>query len=357
VLALGAVDVSAGTARLRDGKRFDPAAAMTERAAGAPEQIDRLKWMLGQWAVEYSVFEQDTTRTGTGRADVTYMNRGHNMIERFHCPDLDGTERNTISFIVYNENLETWGVGVADGWRESVAVYSGGFDGDDLVLRNALRRKGGLTLTEYRVTYHREHDDAFTVTVMASADPPSWKKLAVRRYTRLSEDDGLFTSATGYGEPAPGLPEEARRFDFLIGEHAMSHQMTFPDGRQASWTAAGTGVYMMNGRCVMEFSWYDVDPNLPDAATTIVRLWNRQMRRWECMYTTNRFNGILYFGGVEEGDRIVLHRFDADAADTPISYWTFHDWNDDGYGWYANTSNDRGKTWKKTWIIEATRKE
>jgi hypothetical protein len=279
-------------------------------------------------------------------------------MERFHCTDVDGlgNELNTVAFIVYNATLETWGMGIADSRREDVTVYNGGFDGDDLVLRNARRPRGGLALVHYRLTLHHNCDDAFTTRVETSSDGVEWSLFVHRDYRRMDGDDGLFTSADGYGEPAPGLPDEARQFDFLIGEWDLSHDMTFPGGRTAQWKADGTGVYMMNGHCVMEFSSYDVDPNLPDAATTIVRLWNRQMRRWECMYVTNRFNGILHFGGVKEGERIVLHQFDADATDVPISQWTFHGWTSEGYGWYANTSRDRGNTWAKTWIIEGTRK-
>ena len=96
----------------------------------------------------------------------------------------------------------------------------------------------------------------------------------------------------------------------------------------------------------MEFNWADLDPNLPDWATTIVRIWNRQMRRWESMYCTNRSQSILHFGGVPEGDRIVLHQFEAHLGDGPVSYWIFHDMEEDTYSWKAETSGDRGTTFE-----------
>ena len=360
-VSLGVCAFSTGAqAALRDGKRFDPAVAMTEPAAGAPPEIARMAWALGYWSVDYTRhLDGDSTWTANGRADITFMNRGHNLMERFHCDDFDGQGHalDTITFIVYNATLKTWGMGVADDWRECVVVYSGGFDGDDLVLRNARRPSGGLNLVYYRATLARRDDDAFTTRIDTSPDGTAWEPWLRLDYRRMDAADGLFTTAQDYGEPAPGLPEEARQFDFLIGEWDLSHHMTFPNGREAKWKANGTAVYMLDGHCVMEYSFYDVDPNLPDAATTIVRLWNRQMRRWECMYVTNRFNSILHFGGVKEGDRIVLHKFDADASDVPINQWTFHSWTPDSYGWYGNTSRDRGATWKKTWIIEGTRKE
>lgn len=345
---------------LRDGERFDPGTTMAARAEGAPAELDRMTWMLGHWSVAYTRHvREDSSYTASGRADVTFMNRGHSLMERFHCADFDGSghERNTLSFIVHNEAQRTWGIGIADSWRENIVVYSGERRNDQLVLRHAARLQGGLTLTEMRLVVERRSDDAFTVATLHSTDGEDFEPVVTAAYTRLSDDDGLFTKAAGMGQAAPDLPDQARQFDFLLGEWDFLNDLTLPTGRQTRWTAHGTAVMMMNGHCVMEYTSFDTDPNLPDAATTIVRLWNRQMRRWECMYMTNRFNGILHFGGVMEGDRIVLHKFAADAADVPISQWNFHSWQDQQrYSWYGNTSRDRGATWQKTWIIEATRR-
>ena len=344
----------------RDGTRFDPAATMTARAETAPEELDTVAWMRGHWSVEYTRHvRDDSSYTATGRADITYMNRGHAFLERLHCPAFDGNghDLNTLSFLVYNATLQTWGLGVADSWRENIAIYNGDFQGDALVLRNSIRRNGNLTLTDYRLVVQRKNDDAFEALLTRSTDGKEYAAFVTIQYTRLDKDDGLFTASNGTGEAAPDLPEQARQFDFLLGEWDLQHDMTFPNGRKAQWPAYGSATFMMDGHCVMEYASYDVDPRLPDAATTIVRLWNRQMRRWESMFSTNRANGILYFGGVLEGDRIVLHQFGADASDVPISEWTFHSWKADSYGWYANTSRDRGDTWAKTWIIEAARRK
>ena len=50
-------------------------------------------------------------------------------------------------------------------------------------------------------------------------------------------------------------------------------------------------------------------------------------------------------------------QFSANTADIPINYWTFHDIGQDAYGWYANTSRDRGESFEKTWIIKAKRRD
>jgi hypothetical protein len=159
----------------------------------------------------------------------------------------------------------------------------------------------------------------------------------------------------GYGEPAPGLPSEAGAFDFLVGEWNEWHVLQRPGG-PVQFPQNGTAVYCLGGRGILEFSWMDVDPNFPDAATSIVRLWNEASRRWESMFITNRFNGILHFGGVEEGDRIVLHRFDVDRTTPPINNWIFSERKAESYFWHALTSTDRGASWDTTWTISGTRK-
>lgn len=361
VLVTAAVAVGSTSAdALRDGRRFDTGRTMTSRAAGAPEQLDRAAFMPGQWDVTYTVTMDDTLYMAHGTAEITYMNRGHAYLERFYCADFNGSgqELSTMAFLMYNPASEQWLMSVANSYTENIAMYNGSFNSeDDLVLANVLRRLGGANLTYYRSTVHRESNDRFVVELASSNDQSDWTPLVVKTYARRAPSPDFMAHADDYGSPAPGLPEEARQFDFLVGEWDMANEMTFPDGREVKFPANGTGVYAMNGHAIMEYSWYDVDTNLPDAATTIVRIYNRHMRRWECMYSANRFNGILYFGGAKEGDKIVLHRFDAHAADIPISYWTFHSIGEDSYGWYADTSRDRGQTFAKTWIISATRRK
>ena len=122
------------------------------------------------------------------------------------------------------------------------------------------------------------------------------------------------------------------------------------------YNATFTAVHVMNGHGIMEYGWNTNDQTLPDAATSMVRIYNRAMRRWECMYMTNRFNNILYFGGTKEGKKIVLYLFEANTADN-ISYFTFEKMFKDSYKWNAQSSTDRGKTWRTTWTIKANRKK
>lgn len=369
-LALAPSLVHAGEP-LRDGVRFDPGAAMTEPAEGAPEGLASLAWMRGDHDVFCTYVVDDTTKyEAQGVASITFMNRGYSLMERFYCADFygAGTEVSTLAFIVANPQRGLYSWSEANSYTQSIDVYSGAANalaGDDgkgpwkLVLRHAERHNGNDVLTYYRMTIERETASGFTTTLDESTDfGETWKRRVVKRYGPMTRVDATFLAPDGsYGSPAPDLPEEAHDFDFLVGEWDASNDMTFPNGQTARWKANATAVYMMNGHCVMEFNWFDTDPNLPDAATTIVRLWNGQMRRWENLYLTNRSNSPLYFGGVREGDRIVLHRFNADAEGATINRWIFHSMEKNTYGWYGYTSRDRGETWAKTWIIDFARKD
>jgi hypothetical protein len=233
-------------------------------------------------------------------------------------------------------------------------MANGGFVSGKLVLQDVRRPNGGMALTYERQTF-APSGTGFTWLLERSNDGAGWKKAQERIYTKR-EAKADFLLADGYGVPSPDRADEAGEFDFLIGEWQANHDMTFPNGKQAKWPANATAVYILGGKAVLEFNWFDLDPTLPDAATSIIRLYNRAERRWENLFTTNRGNSLLYFGGVKEGERIVLHGFDTDRT-SPVSHYVFHDIQKDTYRWYGENSTDGGKTFKKFWIIDFQRKQ
>lgn len=349
----------AGGAALRDGKRFDPAAKMTAPAAGAPEQLARMLSTLGQWDVELTTFGgEGEPRTGSGLAEITLMNRGHGFMERFHSTDFDGAgqKRSSIAFLTYNPGTEQWVRGEGDSFTESARMANGRFEDERLVLRDAERRRGGMQITHVRYTTELRGAEAFATEIAESTDGESWTTRLRKSYTRRLPADDFLAPASDYGSPAPGLPPEARQFDFLIGSWTSTHDMTLPNGQNPKWTANDTAVYALDGHAVMEFNWFDVDPSLPDAATTILRIYNRAMRRWECLFMPNRGNNLLLFGGHREGDEVVLTLFGNDRGDPRMSRFVFHDMHPDRYSWYGETSTDHGATFNRFWIIDATRK-
>ncbi len=343
-----------------DGQLFDPGVAMTERAAEAPEALDQMAFWRGQWDVALTTFPTDSTMvTQPAQAEITFMNRGHAFMERLYSPDFNGQgdALHTLAFLSFVPGPGLWNHGIADSHAEAITLYDGNFEGDDLVVRTAIRRGGGAQLTHYRAIFDRADDDHVTYTLETSTDHgATWKKALVKSYTRRAPEADFLATSDDYGSPAPNRAKEAAQFDFLLGTWDSAHNMTFPNGQTAQWPSTSTAVYALGGKAILEFDWFDLDPNLPDASTSIIRLYNRAMNRWESLYLTNRGNAQLFFGGAWAGDRMVLHPFETDAAAPQISRYVFHDIGEDSYHWYGGNSTDRGATYKKFWIIDVTRR-
>lgn len=358
IVAILLILTTSAKGQLHDGTLFDPGIKMLKPAEGAPAQLAQMLFVLGQWNVKYSEYRADTLlRSGTGLAAITLMNRGHAIMERMYCDRCaDSLDVTVMSFLAFNKRANAWNLGEANGLSESMSVLTGDFDGDELVLRNAIRRGGGPEVTLYRTTYHRS-EPTFSVETDVSTDfGESWSRWVRKEYAPRAVVDSFLAGSSTYGLPDPSQPEEARAFDFLIGTFDAPMQFHFPDGREPSFPSITTAVYAMNGKAILEYGWYDVDPNLPEAATSIIRLYNRAMRRWESIYMDNRGNGTLFFGGVQDGDRIVLSLFETDLEYGPIQRYVFHDIGKDEYHWYGAQSFDRGDTYAKYWIIDMTRR-
>lgn len=357
VLALGLLLAANASAEYRNGIRFDPGRDMTERAQGAPPELDRVTGFVGQWDVEIvRPSTEGEAGKATGTAEITFMNRGHGLMESFYSEDVDGHELAALRFLGFNPASKRWFLAGADSWGEAAWVADGDFAGQALVLSTARRFGGGVTLTEIRYSIEQPAPGALRARIETSTDGgATFAVVEERVYSRREASADFMKPKSTFGVPAPDRFPEAAAFDFLIGEWTSSHDLTFANGQRAQWQANSTGVYALNGAAVMEFNWFDVDPSLPDAATTILRFYNRAMRRWESLYLPNRGHSVLHFGGVQEGDEIVLHPFEAGAS-AQMSRWVFHDIEKDSYNWYGATSNDRGKTWNKTWLIDVERK-
>ncbi len=342
----------------RNGKLFDQALAMTERSPRAHPALDQAKTMLGLWDVEITSFPTDTTSfRSTGVAEVTYMNRGYAYMTRMHVPAFDeaGHEANMIQFLAFSPVNEAWVMGEANSYTESISMYDGDFQNGRLILKTAVRHRGGASLTYYQLAYAFPSEDVFEQTTRISTDHgDTWRVVASATYRRRTQNQDYFTAKDDIGAPAPDRPEEAGQFDFLLGTWDSMHEINL-GGRWTRFPVNATAVYALNGHAILEHTWYDVDPNLPDAATSIVRLYNRAMRRWESLYLENRSNTPLFFGGQQEGEDLVLHLFEARTTDPAIPRFVFHDIEKDSYNWHALRSTDRGERFDTTWVISVQR--
>jgi hypothetical protein len=347
-LALVPLAAASSPAASRDGRLFDPGVTMDARAPGAPGELDRAAFLVGSWDVVVTrPGAEGEASESRGQAEITWMNRGHGLMERSRTLDQGGgaLERSRIA---------AWNWGEASSFEECVTLHHGNFEGEALIVRDGGRPRGGQQVVITRRTLRRS-EAGFAVEDERSTDlGATWTRSSLRTYARRSEPAGMLATGEGVGEAAPGLPEAAHQFDFLLGEYDAAHDLTLPNGRNVKFPSVTTAVRVLNGHAILEFDRVDVDPQLPDAATSIVRIYNRAMRRWESLYVINRGNAQLHFGGVQEGDRIVLTLFGAHRGDAPFSYFVFHDVRAGGYRWYSERSNDHGATFEKYWTIDVT---
>ncbi|MEZ5464673.1 MAG: hypothetical protein R3F22_05475 [Lysobacteraceae bacterium] len=341
-----------------DGHLFDQGHAMTSRSERADPALDHMKRLLGQWKVNVTRVAGDKTNTATGRAEISYMNRGYAYQEHRQVDSYDeaGNAENALGFLVYDPSGKQWGLGEGSSYDETIRIFNGDATPDGLLLRTASRRLGGMNITRERLRYRIESDDVFTVSVEHSSDASDeWKTIETRRYTRRPSRAGIaMPTGKDYGKPNTDRAKQSTEFDFLIGEWTANHQIKL-QGNWIKFPASTTAVYVMDGYAILEHGWNDLDKNLTDAATSILRLYNRAERRWESLYLTNRRNSLLHFGGNQEGDEIVLHSF-ATHRNDPLQHYVFHDIKPDSYAWYGETSTDRGASFSKFWIIDIQRK-
>ena len=224
---------------MRDGRLFDPGVALDKPAASAPEALARLAPLIGAWDFELEVSRQgQETLRSTGVSHVTYMNRGHAVMERSRVSDFDGQGNGmaTMTFFAV-DGTGVWTASEGNSWTEAIRLASGGFDDDgQLVLHDALRPGGGPLLLLLRRTYTLG-EDAFTMTTEMSRDMgATWAPSVVRRYTRREPSEDFFPTRDDVGLASPDRAPEGAEFDFLLGEFDARHWLRTPQGI-ARWTS------------------------------------------------------------------------------------------------------------------------
>ena len=346
---------------LRDGKLFDSGVTMTKRAEGVSPELDKVSFMIGQWDVSTTNYKQDGSSTTTnGNASITYMNKGHALMMRYHTANYEGTgeSMSMMAFLVYNAAQKQWQFGRTDSRAKAIYAYNGGFEGDSLVVSTARRLGGGPLIWNLKSTFGKIDSDSFEhISERSNNRDSKWLKTGVSTFKRRQPTDDFMTTRDDYGLPAPGTPAEERQFDFLIGEYTASHVMFRPNNQNIVFSSPTTAVYCLDGHAILEFWAFGGDPNLPDYSTSLIRVYNEAMRRWECIFLTNRFNNLYYFGGHKEGDTIILTGFGADVASGVMSQYIFYDIEENSYLWKGINSRDRGKTWTPGWTIDCKRIE
>ncbi len=369
ILALLATPVSVVASPLLPGSPFDSGQEMMQPAAGAPSELAAALMLLGDWDVVQKNFRADgSTQELTGVARWSLMNRGHGLMEVLHLDPLDAKAEplgyDSMAFMAFSPGAKTWVLGQADSWSERVEVFNGDREGEAFVLYSVERSLGGMQVTFRRARLQPLATGLGLRIEWANRPTGPWTTVLERNYkapkSAAADDDSasaVESEPNRFGLPTPNRPDEAKHFDFLIGDWDAVQDLTFPNGQRAKFPSRTTAVFALQGRAVLEFNWFDVDPSLPDAATSILRIYNRAMRRWESLYFSNRGHGMLYFGGRQEGDRMVLHQFGAHTGNSPMQRYIFHSVEPDAYRWFSESSTDRGATFNTTWTIDVARRK
>lgn len=346
-------------AQVRDGRLHDPQRDRTAAAEGAPEGLRAYEGLVGDWDLAYEIATADGLQPAVpGRTRVEFTNRGHALLLRTRVRDGGESlgDHAALHFLAQDGN-GTWSYSGGDTRHHAVHVFSGTRADGRLVLHDAARAGGGNTLTLRRLHLDVD-DDRFVLEFAASTDlGETWTVTARQTFTRAGDDADFFPIRDDAGLPHPARVDAAAQFDFLLGEFDARNWLLTPGGPIA-WPSNATATRVLDGYGILEFNWHDYDPSLPDAATSILRLYNPAMRRWESLFLTNRGSAPLHFGGVLEDERIVLHPFQATAAAGPLSQWIFYDrgGDPDAYRWKGLRSTDAGATWNVTWGIDFRRK-
>ncbi|MCB0277932.1 MAG: hypothetical protein KDD94_00415, partial [Calditrichaeota bacterium] len=182
----------------RDGKIFDSGLAMKKRADNAPLVLDKLNFMIGQWDIDFTYHPNDTTSISSqGKSEISFMNRGHGIMERNYIQNFNANddEWNSMSFLAFNTVTKSWSIGIANSFTESIEILDGDFENNKLILRNAIRRLGGATLTYYNYSINQLNDRQFEMIMKTSTDHmKSWKTSYSCRYTKRQFSENFIGS-------------------------------------------------------------------------------------------------------------------------------------------------------------------
>jgi len=317
----------------------------------APIQTSEFSFALGSWKVEETNFHKDgETSNRKGFSRITFVNRGHGYIENNRFVESNKSTDSSISFFAFGKMTQKWMMGRVSERKEAVEMYDGVLENKILVFKSAVRASGGANVTLTKIFYLEKTKNSFAVTQEESEDyGKSWREVSERIYTKTKRN--LASSFINESASDDKRSKEQKQFDFLVGEGKATQNIQLPTGKWVKFPASTSASFVLNGKGVYEYNWYNVDTRNPETATSIIRIYNRNMRRWETLFYSNRANTLFFFGGKKEGDRIVLHNFETHSGNK-FSRWIFHDISEKRYSWFAESSIDSGKSFNKTWEIE-----
>lgn len=173
--------------------------------------------------------------------------------------------------------------------------------------------------------------------------------------------DGQVTSSTAETSPAfpvsPALPEEARQFDFWVGEWDVNLRVRQPDGSWADQHRAEAHVYpILNGKAVLELWSEDRVRGIKGFS---VRAFDPRSEEWVLWLNWPQPNQAVLgrlTGRFRHGRGEFFNEFPGQDGQTVRARYTFSDVAPDRLRWDDAYSRDGGETWSNNWIMEFTRR-
>lgn len=152
--------------------------------------------------------------------------------------------------------------------------------------------------------------------------------------------------------PLPCPPEQAKAFDFLVGEwHGVVYDLKGQDST-AGATAQVSTAKVLNG-CALVEHWHFEENGAPEVDGVVVRASDQASGKWSYDRATNRNEHLTYDGQLVNGVWRVAYTLTAQGA--PVGIHITWVPTPPGYSELISRSTDGGTTWTATRHVHFSR--
>ena len=172
----------------------------------------------------------------------------------------------------------------------------------------------------------------------------------------------LTVAASSAQDARPAPSEEARAFDFWIGDWKIEQEILQKDGTWLTLEASTSVAPALNGRALIEhwegkvqFFWEGMKEPEPMKGLS-VRAYDPQTRKWyiHWMDTRRPYFGTAYSGGFSDGEGEFFRKWEIPDGKRTGRIRFFHI-RPDSVDWDLAISKGDGKTWSTLWRMHMRR--
>jgi hypothetical protein len=153
--------------------------------------------------------------------------------------------------------------------------------------------------------------------------------------------------------PTADYPEKMALYGRLVGSWELENADYMPDGTTQKGRGEWHFGWVLDGRAIQDV--YIVpkrSERRPDATSGVrprygstMRFYDPRIDAWRIVWMNPVNGAVLQLTGRASGADIV--QTGTDATDGSMVRWSFVDVTADSFRWVGETSNDRGKSWRK----------